>query len=338
MVNIALERKGYVQIAAVVIVILVLGAALYSYVYLPSLPRELKKLKFVTTVAPKDGFWEYSYANDTGIFREEGLEVEIIVTRTPSEMVQALLSGEVDVIVSIGDSLRAYLGGAEQIRIVMVTMRASFALFVRPEVNSIEEIESIAAPGRGSDGDVLIREYLLAHGLEPDVDVSLQYLAIPTTLPAFLSGQVDAIIAGTNAYPAFKDGKAKILFQFAEEFPKWCMVGLTVTDKMIREQPEVVNAFAKSIYRSQVDLIQNKEKAMQYAVDVLGLEKGYATFVYEYAYEGKYGAATKIIPDMPIEDLEYEIQLDAKYMGVQAKPIQGAIDTTFLEQVKKELG
>lgn len=333
-----MERKTYVQIAAVVIVILVLGAALYNYVYLPSLPRELKKFTFVTTVAPKDGFWEYSYANDTGIYREEGLEVEIIVTRTPTEMTQALLAGDADAIGAIGEVGRAYLGGAQGLRIVAVTMRASFALWVKPEVNSIQDVKSIAVPGRGSDADVLVREYLTQHGLTPEVDVSLQYLTIPTMLPAFLSGQVDAMAPGTGGYPALRDGKAKILFQFAKEFPKWCMLGISTSEKVIAEKPEVLKAFLRALYRSQVALIQNKEKAIEYAVNVLKLDKDYATFVYEFAYEGKYGAATKIAPGMPVGDLEYMLTIDAKYMGVQAKPIEGLVDTTFMEQVQKELG
>ena len=64
---------------------------------------------------------------------------------------------------------------------------------MKPEVNSIQDVKSIAVPGRGSSADILVREYLAAHGLKPDVDVSLQYLTTATMLPAFLSGQVDAV-------------------------------------------------------------------------------------------------------------------------------------------------
>jgi len=67
-----LERKRYVQVAAVLIAILILGAAFYNYVYVPSLPSQSTKLTLVATVDPKDGFWEYKYANDTGIYEEEG--------------------------------------------------------------------------------------------------------------------------------------------------------------------------------------------------------------------------------------------------------------------------
>ena len=324
--------------AAVLIAILILGAAFYNYVYVPSLPSQSTKLTLVATVDPKDGFWEYKYANDTGIYEEEGLEVQIILVKTPKEMMQAFLAGDVYVTQSVSEPLSAYLTGAKGIRVVSVMARASFALVVKPEVNSIQEVKSVAIPGRGTAGDLLMREYLVAHGVKPDVDVSLQYLAIPTMLPAFLAGQVDAFLGGTSAYPALKAGQGKILFQFAEEFPRYCVSGLTVTEKMIAEKPQVVKAFVKALYRSQVALIQNKEKAIEYAVNVLGLDKDYATFVYEFAFEGKYGAATKMVPDMPLGDLEYTIGMLAKYMDVPAKPIEGVVDTTFMDQVKKELG
>jgi ABC-type nitrate/sulfonate/bicarbonate transport system substrate-binding protein len=333
-----LKGKTYVAIAAVAIVILILGSAFYSYVYLPSLPKELQKFKLVAGVPPNDGYWELPYASDMGIYREEGLEVELLLVRTPTEMMQALVAGDADAAYSIGEAIGIYLGGSEQLRIVSVTMRPAFALWVKPEINSIQEVKSIAVSGRGAAGDVLLREYLLQHGLTPEVDVALTYTAVPATLPAFLSGQVDAFVLGTSGYPTMKDGSAKILTQFAKEFPKYCMGGIAVAQKSIAERPQVVKAFVKALYRSQVALIQNKQKAIEYAVNVLKLDKNYATFVYEFAYEGKYGAATKMIPDMPVGDLEYTLQITAKYMSVPTKPIEGCVDTMFMDQVKKELG
>ena len=118
----ALERKRYLQIAAVVIAVLILGSGLYNYVYVPSLPKELTKFKIVCIVPLQDGYWELLYANDTGIYREEGLEVQITVVRTPTEAAQALLSGDVDATSSVDSvSLGLYLGGAQQIRVVSVS-------------------------------------------------------------------------------------------------------------------------------------------------------------------------------------------------------------------------
>ena len=332
-----MERIRYVQIAAALVAILILGAALYNYVYLPSLPQELTKIKIATPVAPKDGFWEYQYAADAGMYREEGLEVEILIVRTPGEVAQALLSGDVDAALNVDSTIASYLAGAEEVKVVSVMMRPSFALVVKAEVNSIQDVKSVAIPGRGSAADVMTREYLLQHGLEPDVDVSFQYLAIPTTLPALLAGEVDGIAAGTNAYPALSSGEAKILFQYAKEFPQWCQSGLSVSEKTITERPQIVKGLVRALYRSQTDLMQDKENAMDYAINTLELDEDYATFVYEFAFEGKYGVATKITPDMPVADLEWNLQILAKQMGVPAKPIEGCIDTTFMDEVQKEL-
>ena len=49
----------------------------------------------------------------------------------------------------------------------------------------------------------------------------------------------------------------------------------------------------RALYRSQVALFQNKEKAIEYAVNVLKLDKDYATFVYEFAYEGRIRGTNK---------------------------------------------
>ena len=48
------------------------------------------------------------------------------------------------------------------------------------------------------------------------------------------------------------------------------------------------------------------------------------------------GAATKIMPDMYIGDLQHVMDMIAEFMGVEPKRIEDVCDPTFIEQAKKE--
>jgi ABC-type nitrate/sulfonate/bicarbonate transport system substrate-binding protein len=328
-----MELKWRIVTIALIVVFAV--PLVYYFVYIPSLPPQ--NVKIAVPIPVENGYWEFSYANYTNLYMEQKLAVEIQVMRNPQEAMQALIAGDVHFVSSIGDSIRTYLGGSDDLRIVLVVGRPSFGLWVHPEIESFQDIEIIATAGRGSDGDVMIREHMLSLGLDPETDITIQNLNFPALMPAFLNDEVDAITIGTGGYTALNQGK-KMLFHFAEKFPQWCTGGLVTTQTMIDEKPDVVKAMVKAVYQSQVHLKENKNQAIAFAVDEFGFEQDHATFLYEFMYEGTYGAAYKILPVLPIADLEYTMGISAQYTGADVKPIAGVVDSSFYDQVKSELG
>ena len=60
--------------------------------------------------------------------------------------------------------------------------------------------------------------------------------------------------------------------------------------------------------------------------------------IYEYACEGKYGLPTKMLPDMPVNNLEYTKNILVQLLNVEDMSIYDMIDITFMDTAKKELG
>lgn len=333
-----MKKSTQIAIIAIVVSALIAVPTLYYFVYLPTIPSPLKKVKLLMGLPPEQGNWEWIYADYAGIYEEEGIEMEITPTRgSHTEVLQAFLAGESDFLLGGEDCIRARLMGVS-VKVVLLTGRIPWGLWARPGIESIQDVKSIAVGhGRGTGGHILVTEYLLRHGIKPE-DVSIRFMDMAALAPALLEGQVDAaVVSARIGLEALRSGY-KLLFGGAEEFPDYYAGGLSATEKTIAEKPEVVKAMVKALYRSLVFLMEHKEEAIEYAVNVLKLDPEFATFLYEWHYEGKHIGEVRIKPDIPVEGIEYTMKMLAKYNDLEEIPVEQCIDTSFIKQVKKELG
>ena len=168
--------------------------------------------------------------------------------RSVPEILAALLSGEADMAMSVKLTAEAVLEGA-QMKCVLATHRAPFAVVGIPGVESMTDVKSLAFHSQ----DIvvhLVDLYLLDHGIDP-ADIEYRFLGGPGLFPAYISRQVDAANLGASTYNALEAG-GKILWSFSEEYPHFLINGISTTDEMIANNPDVVKGMVKALYRSQV--------------------------------------------------------------------------------------
>jgi ABC-type nitrate/sulfonate/bicarbonate transport system substrate-binding protein len=329
-----LKKAG---ILGLVLIIILVGVILwYSVYFLPSNQRA-EQLVIAGPFPFRLSYWDHLYAEHTGIFDEYNLNVSHIEVRSVSEMTQATLAGEIDLMYAVGDSIKPALAGAP-FKIVLAIAKAPFCMIARPEINSVEDIKVHAdAGGRGSDGETLARKYFSKNGMEENEDYTMIYISMDAIVPGFENQDFDSTSAGGISFTLRKMGGKQVV-KFAEEFPQFYTGGFAGTESNIEQKREAIKNYMKAIYRSQSFLIEHKEEAIEFATDILGLELDYATFVYDFGYTNKYGAPFKVIPSMPIADIEYTMKLCAESNDLDEMPIEDLIDTTLWDQVKQELG
>ena len=111
-------------------------------------------------------------ARDRGYFREEGLDVQLIVM--PSAIgTQALIGGNVKFSTIGGAALLPMLRGAP-LRFLFTTFnRPMFWLYAKPEIRSIEALrgKKVGVSSLGSGPDSLLRDLLKKHAMEGGRDV-----------------------------------------------------------------------------------------------------------------------------------------------------------------------
>jgi ABC-type nitrate/sulfonate/bicarbonate transport system substrate-binding protein len=139
------------------------------------------------------GIW---VAHDAGFFAREGLEDQIILIPSATQLAQVVVSGDVD-IASLGGApmIAAVLNGADLKIIGNNVNKLIFSLHVKPEIKSIEELRGkrIAVSRFGSSSDVAARHAVRKFNLDPLKDVTLLQLgSMSNMFGALKSGAVEA--------------------------------------------------------------------------------------------------------------------------------------------------
>jgi ABC-type nitrate/sulfonate/bicarbonate transport system substrate-binding protein len=184
----------------------------------------------------------------------------------------------------------------------------------------------------------MMREYCQDAGLEENVDYQLINLDWPAKLPALLNGEVDATVLGGEETAQALDAGFKVLFMMCDEFPDFAQMGLVATDNIIAARPEVVQGMVKALYRSTIHLMENREDALDYAVNELGLDQEDADFAYDFGYEGIYGTnPIRITPDLPDTMLQWSMAFWARTLDIPEVPLTQIADEQFIDAVKAEL-
>src|SRR5512145_2920354 len=115
----------------------------------------------------------YFVAKERGYFREEGLEVELIVMQA-IQTIQATLGNSTQFASATGSAVSSAISGADIKVILAVTDQPSFDLIVQPNITSVQQLRGkrIGTGGVGSLAEILARRILLAHKIRPE-DVAI---------------------------------------------------------------------------------------------------------------------------------------------------------------------
>ena len=119
------------------------------------------------------GIW---VAHDAGLFAKEGLDNQMILIPSATQLAQVAVAGDVD-IASLGGGpmIAAALSGADLKVIGNNVNKMIFSIYAKPEVKSIEELRGkrIGVSRFGSSSDVSARYALRKFNLDPQKDVIL---------------------------------------------------------------------------------------------------------------------------------------------------------------------
>ncbi|HMF51572.1 MAG TPA: ABC transporter substrate-binding protein, partial [Candidatus Saccharimonadales bacterium] len=154
-------------------------------------------------------------ADQAGLFKKYGLDVQLIYISAGSVIVPAILSGQVDIAnMSSAPALTAWARGAELSAVGVTSNRLLHVIMTRSSIKRPEDLKNkkIGGDRYGSLSDLILREALRYYKLVPDRDVAvIQTGGLPERLGALKVGAVDgAIVTGDTALEAEKLGFHKL--------------------------------------------------------------------------------------------------------------------------------
>jgi ABC-type nitrate/sulfonate/bicarbonate transport system substrate-binding protein len=204
-------------------------------------------------------------AKERGFFREEGLDVELIVMQA-IQTIQATLGNSTQFASATGSAVSSAVQGADIRVIFAVTDRPSFDLIVQPHITSVQQLrgKKIGTGGVGSLAEILARRILMANNVRPE-EVSI--LATGPSHLTYLSLKAKVIDAAPLQMPltftAQDEGFRKLAS--ARDVYQSVQGGLATTKTMLTDQPELVTKVVRAMLRA-TRLIKSDKK---YAIDFL---------------------------------------------------------------------
>jgi len=204
-------------------------------------------------------------AKERGFFREEGLDVELIVMQA-IQTIQATLGNSTQFASATGSAVSAAVRGADIKVILAVTDRPSFDLISQPSITSVQQLrgKKIGTGGVGSLAEILARRILQVHKI-PQEEVAI--LATGPSHVTYLSLKAKVIDAAPLQMPltftAQDEGFRKLVA--AGDVYQAVQGGLATTTAMLTEQPELVTKVVRAMLRA-TRLIKTDRK---YGIDFL---------------------------------------------------------------------
>lgn len=204
-------------------------------------------------------------AKERGFFREEGLDVELIVMQA-IQTIQATMANSTQFASATGSAVSSAVSGADIRVILAVTDQPSFDLIVQPNITSVQQLrgKKIGTGGVGSLAEILTRRILSAHHVRPD---EVAILATGPSHMTYLSLKAKVIDAAPLQMPltftAQDEGFRKLVS--AADVYRSVQGGLATTRAMLTEQPELVTKVVRAMLRA-MRLIKSDRK---YGIDFI---------------------------------------------------------------------
>ena len=238
-------------------------------------------------------------AKETGIFRDNGLDVDLVYIGGGPRSMAALLSGQLQVIGTGGNALvAANLNGAKDTVLIATTYNTLvFSLMTRANLKDPKELKgkTFGVTGIGSLSDFTLRTLLRRWSLDPARDVVVRPMG---GYPEILSGmQAGLLDGGIFSPPGNLNASAAGFREFIDagstgiEYASTCY---GTTRRFIRERRETVGQFIKSlaaaIHRFKSDKPGSLKIMQRYIknADPKVLEETYRVYALQYLPRAPY--------------------------------------------------
>lgn len=275
-------------------------------------------------------------AQEEGLFKKNGLDVELIHIPSSSRGIQTILAGEIALSYMDGrNTVQASLKGANLALVVGGTNRFVFSLMSKPEIKRVTDLKGkkIGITRVGSSTHTAMLFALRQAGLRPTDYELLPLMEVPNILSALLSGQIDAGVVSPPTNSRARKAGLRELMNLAKDGPEYVSVAIGTTRAYIKANEEIVRRVVRS-YAEAVQLFKaNKAIGMR----VLGK---YARIKDQDILEDAYNQFRDYLADPPYvsrKGMEAVLSdLAEKEPQVKKYKPEDFTETRFLDELQKE--
>jgi ABC-type nitrate/sulfonate/bicarbonate transport system substrate-binding protein len=225
-----------------------------------------KKIR-IASKALGESLVPYTISQRLGFYREEGFDVDVIVTRG-TVTTQVVVSGAVDY--GNGGSIPAILGGARMKILQVSTDKPSQYLVVSPKITNIKQLngKTVAISDSSGNSTLLFRELLSKNGVAVDT-VQMRALGEPSVrFGALLAGTVDATMI-TIGNARIAQSKGFRILAYSGDYVSALSANLETNDDKIKNSPDEVYRLVKATLKGQLFYHRNANESAKFIMEVL---------------------------------------------------------------------
>jgi NitT/TauT family transport system substrate-binding protein len=240
--------------------------------------------KIVIGVSNPDNvtFFPLYLAKESGYFREQGLDPQLIVMNSDLA-VKALLTGDVDYAASTAIVTKAAAMGLPVKILVSFFNGTDFSLVAKPEFKTVPELRGkvLSVSRLGSAADFDLREALKHFGLDPAKDVKIIPVgAGPNRLMSLLTGKVDGTIINVSESIRAQEQGMRVLVSTGQ-YNRQSLTGLGAATSKITNNRDEVRRVLKAVSRAMDDFKDRKEKIKPILIKHTKIRPEHFDFVYQ---------------------------------------------------------
>ena len=284
----------------------------------------------ISYAGPSITFLPAEVARQRGFFREQNLDVKLLLTRTEVDRA-ALASGNLHYTLRAGSTFVSAARGLP-VRIVLLgTTKPFWGLVVRPEIKSVSDLKgkSMGVPGLLGSQQISAKFILKQGGLDPDRDIIYRVVDTGTRIGGMLSGSIDsAMMDYGEAFRAKKMG-LKLLIN-AADYHGLLAGGLGVNSGKLRDHPDQVRRVIRAMLQALRYLRENPEGTQQIMMSWLKLDREMAAEIYQMAINNY--TRNGMVEDSMLNSLVTTMLAEAGIKGVAPSQLT---DFTLLQQALK---
>ncbi|HZR98780.1 MAG TPA: ABC transporter substrate-binding protein [Chloroflexota bacterium] len=206
----------------------------------------------------------FQLAQDQGIYRQNGLEVEHS-TLPPPTIPAALFTNQAQFSVSAcAGMIEAVAANNDLVLLATVAPRLQYMFAAGPGVTRPEDLKGkrLAVSRLGSGVDMAARYMLRYIGVDPADVTFVQVGGTPERYGALVGGSADAAILSSEegVFLANQDG-FNVIVDMAEAPVPYCNQGVIAMRQYVQDNPDVVRRFMRALVESIARFKQNRQEA-----------------------------------------------------------------------------
>ncbi len=242
-----------------------------------STPSEITKVK-IANLPVIQGLPLY-VAVDKGYFAEAGIEVEIVKFEAPNQIIDAIMTGQVDFTSpsgALGITGIADFKNPGKLKVYAVaggTKGNSGANLIIPNESTLSTLADLKGKKLGIlagtiQWKTIAREILEKNGLNMDSDLTIVELAPSVQVEALASGQVDALLA-LEPIPTIATNKSTAKIWIADPTvlyisdPSWLGAGIVSVD-FAEKNPDTTKKVIAVLERAMAEIKENPDAYRQH--------------------------------------------------------------------------